>query len=122
MIAGTGDRLVWWAYPVIAAAFALGATLGLPRVVRTVGNGILNVRPTHAVTAEMSAALAVLGSSALGAPVSMTQAVSGGLLGAGVRESYRRIRWKVVRNLVAAWLITLPASAALGALAGIVLR
>ncbi len=121
MIAGTGDSLEWWSYPVVAIAFALGAVLGLPRVARTVGTGILNVRPTHAVTAEMSAAVAVLGSSALGAPVSMTQAVTGGLLGAGVHQSYRRIRWEVVRNLVAAWMITLPVSAGLGALVGIVL-
>ncbi|WP_129667307.1 inorganic phosphate transporter [Phytoactinopolyspora endophytica] len=115
-----GTTLDWWAYPVIAVAFAVGTALGLPRAARSVGNGILSTRATHAVTAEFAAATAVLGSAAVGAPVSMTQSVAGGLLGAGVHESYLRVRWRVVRNLATAWVITLPASFGAAALAGVV--
>nr|WP_246211720.1 inorganic phosphate transporter [Phytoactinopolyspora alkaliphila] len=119
--AGNGGRAVpWWAYLVIVAGFGVGAVLGLPKIARTVGNGILSTRPTHAVTAEFSAAAAVLGSAAVGAPVSMTQSIAGGLLGAGVHESYRRVRWRVVRNLALAWVVTLPVSFGAAAVAGLV--
>jgi PiT family inorganic phosphate transporter len=119
-MAGGGARTVpWWGFLVIAAGFAAGAVLGLPKIARTVGNGILSTRPTHAVTAEFSAAAAVLGSAAAGAPVSMTQSIAGGLLGAGVHESIRKVRWRVVRNLVMAWVVTLPVSFGAAALAGL---
>lgn len=100
----------WWSYPAVAAAFALGAVLGLPKAARSVGAGIISTRATHAVTAEFASAVTVLGSAAAGAPVSMTQAVSGALIGTGVHDTYRRVRWKVVRNLALAWAVTLPAS------------
>lgn len=120
--AGNDPTTPWWAYPVIAIGFAAGALLGLPKIARGVGNGILNTRSTHAVTAEFSAAVAVLGSAAIGTPVSMTQAIAGGLLGAGVHDSYRRIRWRVVRNLALAWALTLPASFGLAALTGLLVK
>ncbi len=110
----------WWAYPVIGAVFATGAVIGLPRVARTVGTGIVNTRAPHAVTAEFASAAAVLGSAAAGAPVSMTQALTGGLLGAGVHDSYRRVRWRVVANLALAWAVTLPAAFALAGAAALV--
>ncbi|WP_166353689.1 inorganic phosphate transporter [Phytoactinopolyspora limicola] len=118
--AGHGAAVAWWVYLVVAAGFAVGALLGLPKVARTVGNGILSTRATHTVTAELSAAAAVLGSAAVGTPVSMTQSIAGGLLGAGVHDSVRRVRWRVVRNLAMAWLVTLPVSAGLAALGGVV--
>lgn len=114
-LAGADGRLDWWWYPTVGAAFAAGAMLGLPRMVKSVGSGILAARPVHVVTGEFAAAGAVLGSAALGAPVSMTQAVVGGLLGAGVRESYRRIRWRAVRGLVLSWVLTLPWSLVIAA-------
>lgn len=92
----------------------------MPRIAGTVGTGILNAGPAHIVSGEFAAAGAVLGSAALGAPVSMTQALVGGLLGAGLRESSRRIRWQVVRALGLAWLVTLPLSFGLAALTGLV--
>lgn len=121
-LAGGDGRLSWWWYPILGVAFALGTVIGLPRIARSVGTGILHTSPAHIVTSEFAAAGAVLGSAALGAPVSMTQALVGGLLGAGLRESYRRIRWRVVRGLGLAWLVTLPLAFSVAALAGFVVR
>jgi PiT family inorganic phosphate transporter len=118
--AGHGTVLAWWVYLVVAAVFVVGALLGLPKVARTVGNGILSTRATHTVTAEFSAAAAVLGSAAVGTPVSMTQSIAGGLLGAGVHDSIRRVRWRVVRNLGTAWVVTLPASFGVAVLGGLI--
>lgn len=99
----------------IVGLFALGAVMGLPRLGRRLGSGVLAARPVHAVSAELSAAGAVLGSAALGSPVSMTQALVGGLVGTGVSDGVRRVRWRTAGEIVAAWAVTLPATVAVAA-------
>jgi inorganic phosphate transporter, PiT family len=94
----------------IGALFLLGSVLGLRRVGRTLSDSVLPVRPPAAVAAELSSGTAVLLSSLVGAPVSMTQAITGGLLGASVRTGYRGVRWGVVLGVVRAWMVTLPAA------------
>ena len=95
---------------VIALPLFVGCLVGLRRVSRTLSSGVLAVRPVSAVAAELSAATAVTASSRVGAPVSMTQSIAGSLVGAGMRESVRKIRWRVVVNLSVAWAVTLPAA------------
>ncbi|MEV4222499.1 inorganic phosphate transporter [Nonomuraea sp. NPDC049725] len=101
----------------VAVLFGLGALYGLPKAGRTLSREIIAFRPLHGVSAELSAGAAVLGCSALGMPVSMTQAIAGGLIGAGVNHGGGRVRWYAAVKIVTAWLLTLPASAALAALA-----
>lgn len=119
--AGRGPVLAWWVYPVVVLAFAAGVVAGLPKIAHSFGNGVLATRATHTVTAEFAAAAAVLGSAMVGVPVSMTQSIGGGLLGTGVQDSYRRIRWRVVLSLGLAWAVTLPASFGLGTAASFVM-
>lgn len=111
-----------WGLLAIGALFLLGSVLGLPRVGRTLSNAVLPVRAPTAVTAELAAATAVIGSSVVAAPVSMTQSITGALVGAGVSSGNRSVRWGVAVRLVRAWGLTLPAAflvaAAGGALAG----
>ncbi len=95
--------------------FALGAALGLRRYSRTVG-GVIPVRPPNAVIGQVAASVAVLASAGLGAPVSMTQAVSGGLVGTGVSEGHRRVRWQVALQIGTAWVVTLPLALLVGLL------
>lgn len=102
----------------VTASFALGAVLGLPAAARTFTREVLPPRPPQAVSAEFASAAAVLASSALGAPVSMTQSTAGGLIGAGMSESFYRVRWRVAGRLALAWVVTLPASFLLAALGG----
>lgn len=106
----------------ICAVFAAGVVLGLPRVARGLSNGVLLVRPAHAVSAEFASSVAVLGSAAMGVPVSMTQSIAGGLIGTGLSHGRRRIRWNEVWRIGAAWLITLPCSCLLAAAAALALR
>lgn len=103
------------------AAFGLGVVLGLPRVARGLSNGVLLVRPAHAVSAEFASGTAVLGSAAIGVPVSMTQAIAGGLIGTGLSHGRRRIRWNEVSRIGLAWVITLPCSCLLAAAAAALL-
>jgi inorganic phosphate transporter, PiT family len=106
----------------LALLFLVGTVLGVRRMAGTLGTGVLPVRPVQAVTAEVAAGTAVLGTSFLGAPVSMTQAVAGALVGAGVSEGPRRIRWRTVVNIGVAWVVTLPAALLIAAAAAYVVE
>jgi inorganic phosphate transporter, PiT family len=101
----------------IGALFGVGTLLGLRGMATTLGTGVLIARPFHVISAELSAGVAVLGSTVVGAPVSMTQAVTGGLVGSGLSEGLTRIRWKLALRVAAAWVVTLPAA---GLVAGVV--
>jgi inorganic phosphate transporter, PiT family len=105
-----GVPVVGWQLGVAGAAFLVGAAVGLPRVAPTLSGGVVAVPPHEAVVSELSSATVVLATGAIGAPVSMTQAISGGLVGAGVTRGYARVRWGQVLSLGAAWLVTLPAA------------
>lgn len=94
----------------IGLLFLLGSVAGLRRVGRTLSDSLLRVRPPSAVTAELASGTAVLVSSLVAAPVSMTQAISGGLLGSNVRTGFRSVRWEVAIRLIRAWVVTLPAA------------
>ncbi|NBE96402.1 inorganic phosphate transporter [Nonomuraea sp. KC401] len=98
----------------VALLFGLGALYGLPKAGRTLGREIIASRPPHGVVAELAAGTAVVASAAAGMPVSMTQAIAGGLIGAGVAQGGGRVRWYAAVKIVVAWLLTLPASGLLG--------
>ena len=104
-----------WQLAAVAALFSLGVLVGVRPAAGTLSGGVLRAGPRDEVSAELSSATAVLGSAALGAPVSMTQSLSGALIGAGVRRGYRQVRWRAAASLAAAWVLTLPLSAAAGA-------
>ena len=106
----------------VAALFGVGALYGLPKAGRTLSREIIAFRPLHGVSAELSAGTAVLGCSALGMPVSMTQAIAGGLIGSGVNLGGGRVRWYAAVKIVTAWLLTLPASLLLAAVAAFLVK
>ncbi|MGW1225498.1 anion permease [Streptomyces sp. NPDC001478] len=106
----------------VALVFAVGAVLSLRRVSGGASVRLLAARPWQVASAEMASSATVLSSAALGAPVSMTQTVIGGLVGAGASEGGRRVRWQFAVPLVTAWGVTLPAAYAAGLLAGLLVR
>ncbi|MFJ4191885.1 inorganic phosphate transporter [Kitasatospora sp. NPDC089509] len=107
---------------VVAVVFAGGLLVGLPKASRSFGESLVPVQPATALSAELAAAAAVLGSAALGAPVSMTQSLSGGLVGAELALGGRKIRWNSVTRILSAWALTLPSSMALGTIGTLALR
>lgn len=100
----------------VAVLFGLGALYGLPKAGRTLSREIIVSRPLHGVAAEFGSGFAVIASALIGMPVSMTQAIAGGLIGAGVSQGGGRVRWYAAAKIVIAWLLTLPASALSAAL------
>ena len=105
-----------WAELACAAALTTGTALGGWRIVKTVGRGIYRLRPLDGLASESSSAGVILGASVLGAPVSTSQVVASSVVGAGTgRRRRHHIHWGTVREIGVAWLITMPATAALAA-------
>jgi len=100
---------------VIGLLFTLGIFIGIPRFATSLGQEVMLLRPTNAITAEFSSAAALLGTAALGAPVSMTQSLVAALIGSGVSEGYGRVRWQAASRILLAWVVTLPAATGVAA-------
>ncbi|MCL4458461.1 MAG: inorganic phosphate transporter [Chloroflexi bacterium] len=105
-----------WVIASCAGAIALGVSIGAWRIIRTLGVGLYRIRPVHGFTAQAAAASVILSAALLGGPVSTTQVMCSSVIGVGSAERISKVRWVVVNNIVAAWLITLPATALIGAI------
>lgn len=104
-----------WPLVLIAAAFAIGTLARLRRVGATIGGALVPLRPLRAAVAGGASAVAVIGTGVVGAPVSMTQSIAGGLVGSGLASSPSRVRWREAARIAGAWLFTLPAAFAVAA-------
>jgi PiT family inorganic phosphate transporter len=111
-----------WVRVACAGAMALGTLGGGYRIMRTVGRKIFKIRPVHALVAQTNSSLTVIFATFLGAPVSSTQVVTAGVMGVGSAENRRLVHWRVGKDLVASWFLTIPAAALLSAMIAIVLR
>jgi PiT family inorganic phosphate transporter len=105
-----------WVILASATAISLGTLTGGWRIIRTLGGKFYKIRPLHGFAAQSASSVVILGAALLGGPVSTTQVVSSAIVGAGSAERLSKVRWGVAQSIVVAWLLTIPASAALGAL------
>jgi PiT family inorganic phosphate transporter len=105
-----------WVKLTAAASMAIGTGLGGWRIIRTVGRGIFRIRSLDALASQTASASTILGSALIGAPVSTTHVVSSSVVGVGTGRSWTRVRWTVVREMMMAWVLTLPATTIMGAL------
>jgi len=100
-----------------AAAIALGTYSGGWRIIRTTGTRIIKMDAAQGFSAQGAGAAVILASTNFGFPLSTTHVINGGVMGAGAGKRVSAVRWGVAGNIVVAWLLTLPAAAAIGALA-----
>ncbi|HZO97024.1 MAG TPA: inorganic phosphate transporter [Gaiellaceae bacterium] len=120
---GAAPRFDAWLPLLLAfSSFALGALLGGWRIARRVGAGVFRVRSVQAMTEQLGAGVAVAALSFAGAPVSSTQTIGGSLIGVGVGTRASAVRWGVVREMLASWLITLPLALAAALLVHLLVR
>jgi PiT family inorganic phosphate transporter len=113
---GAGADPPLWAIFAAAAALALGTWAGGLRVMRG-GARVIEMDAVQAFSAQGAGAATILVATFLGFPISSTHAISGGVMGAGAAKRLSAVRWGVAGNIVVAWLLTLPAAAAIGAAA-----
>lgn len=105
----------FWVILACATAMTLGILSGGWRIVRTLGFAIYKVRPLHALDSQLTSASVILTASLFGAPVSTTHVVASSIMGIGASERPRAVRWGKAAEIVMTWLITIPASAFVGA-------
>jgi inorganic phosphate transporter, PiT family len=103
-----------WVIISAATAIALGTYSGGWRIIRTMGMRIIKMDTAQGFSAQGAGAAVILASSHFGFPLSTTHVISGGVMGAGAGKRLSAVRWGVAGNIVAAWLLTLPAAAAIG--------
>jgi inorganic phosphate transporter, PiT family len=105
-----------WVVVSAASAIAGGTYVGGWRIIRTMGSRIIKMDPAQGFAAQSVGAAVILSASHVGFPLSTTHVISGGIMGAGAAKRLSAVRWGVAGNIVVAWVLTLPASAAVGAL------
>ena len=107
----------FWVQLSCALAMGLGTSVGGWRIIRTVGNKIMKIRPVNGVAADLSSASIILGATFFHLPVSTTHVISSSILGVGASQRAKGVNWGTAQAMVFTWIVTLPASAVL---AGIV--
>ncbi|WGE28624.1 inorganic phosphate transporter [Edwardsiella tarda] len=112
VLAGTSP-IVWWILPLGGIGIVVGLALMGRRVMETVGTGITDLTPSRGFAAQFATASTVVIASGTGLPISTTQTLVGAVLGVGFARGIAALNLNVVRNIVASWIITLPAGAAL---------
>jgi inorganic phosphate transporter, PiT family len=105
-----------WVVVSAATAISLGTYVGGWRIIRTMGSRIHKMDAAQGFAAQGAGAAAILASSQVGFPLSTTQTISGAVIGSGAAKRLSAVRWGVAGNIVAAWVLTLPAAALIGAL------
>jgi inorganic phosphate transporter, PiT family len=106
-----------WVVVSAATAIALGTYVGGWRIIKTMGSRIIKMDTAQGFSAQGAGAVVILASSHFGYPLSTTHSISGAVMGAGAAKRLSAVRWGVAGNIVLAWVLTLPAAAAIGAVA-----
>ena len=112
----TSDDVPTWVVVSAATAIALGTYVGGWRIIRTMGSRIIKMDPAQGFAAQGAGAAVILSASHVGFPLSTTQVITGAIMGAGAAKRLSAVRWGVAGNIAIAWVLTLPASAAVGGL------
>lgn len=94
----------------------IGTVLGGWSIMKTVGRGIYDIRPIHSLNSQLASVGSIVFATVSGAPVSTTHVVVGSVMGVGAADEYRMVHWGIVKEIMVAWVITIPLSAAVSAL------
>jgi inorganic phosphate transporter, PiT family len=106
----------FWVVIACHATIALGTIFGGWRIVKTMGQKIVKLRPVDGFCAESGAAITLVVASGLGIPVSTTQTITGAIMGIGSLQRLSAVRWGVAGRIAWAWILTIPCSALISAL------
>ena len=115
-------KVDYWVILSAHAAIALGTMAGGWRIVKTMGMRITKLRPIGGFAAETAGALTLIGTALGGIPVSTTHTISGAIMGVGATQRFSAVRWGVAGRIVWAWILTIPAAAAVAAATWFLLR
>ncbi|WP_386692804.1 MULTISPECIES: inorganic phosphate transporter [unclassified Lonepinella] len=103
--------MAWWVLPLGAAGIATGLIVLGYKVMATIGTGITDLTPSRGFAAQFATAATVVVASGTGLPISTTQTLVGAVLGIGLARGIAALNLNVIRNIIASWIVTLPAGA-----------
>ncbi len=105
-----------WVILFSATSIGLGSLVGSRRLIHTIGGKFYKVRPIHGFSTQFASDLVLFGAAVLGTPVSGSQIITCAVVGAGSADRIQKVRWAVLRNILIAWVLTIPLSALVSAL------
>jgi len=105
-----------WVKVFAATAMAMGTATGGWRIIRTMGSKIVRLEPINGLAADLASSTVTYGASLLGLPVSTTHVVSSSIMGVGSAKRVRSVKWGIARQIITAWVITIPLTAVAGGL------
>lgn len=117
---GSEFHVPFWVVITCQAAMGLGTLFGGWRIVHTMGSKITRLTPMQGFCAETGGAITLFAATGLGVPVSTTHTITGAIIGVGASRRTSAVRWGVAGNIIIAWVITIPASAAIAAVTYVV--
>ncbi len=112
----------FWVVLACSLALSLGVLTGGKRIIRTMGTKLFKIKPVHGFGAMLSTALVVYLCSVFGFPVSTTHIASSGIVGGGSAQRLSIVRWGLTREILLAWIVTIPASSGLAYLVSLALK
>jgi len=118
----TGFSVPLWILILGGSGIVAGLAIWGKKVIATIGENIIPLQPSSGFCAEIATATTVLIASRIGLPVSTSHALVGGVVGIGLIQNWRRVRFQTIKSIALAWLITLPVAAGLGATIFVCLR
>lgn len=110
------DDVQLWVRVSAALAMGLGTSIGGYKIIKTVGNKIMKIRPVNGAAADLSSALLIFGATTIHLPVSTTHVISSAIMGVGSSNRVKSVKWGVARQIILTWVITLPICAILAGL------
>ena len=119
---GPKDPLPFWVVMACQSAMALGTMFGGWRIVKTMGQRITKLKPVGGACAETGGAITLFLATWLGVPVSTTHTITGAIVGVGSVNRFNAVRWGVAGNIIWAWILTIPCSAFIAAVAWFVVQ
>lgn len=112
----------WEVKVACACAMCFGTSVGGWRIIRTVGNKIFRMQPVNGLAADLNSAITIFSTTMLHLPVSTTHVVTGSIMGVGWATRFRAVHWIVAYQMVSAWIMTIPCTAAVGALIYLIIK
>jgi len=118
----TTTDIPFWVQLACATAMGLGTSVGGWKIIKTVGGKIMKIRPVNGVAADITGALIIFGATYIHLPVSTTHVISSSILGVGTSHRLKGVKWGTAQRMLITWVITLPISAGVAALAYFILN
>ncbi|HPS95672.1 MAG TPA: inorganic phosphate transporter, partial [Bacteroidales bacterium] len=109
--ANTGEfHVPLWLTITCYSVIGLGTISGGWKVIKTLGDGLAKLKPVQGFCAETAGALTLIGTAIGGIPVSTTHTITGAIIGVGITKGVASVKWATAKNIVAAWVFTIPAT------------